>query len=333
MIIMKPSTISPTAKTKYLLALGGILLLVLGIASLFVGKYPLSLEKLFAGDVLQWRVFLTLRVSRTLVGIIGGVALGIAGFVYQTVFRNPLASPDIIGVSSGASAGAAAGILFLSGAAAVMLSAFAGALLAVVLSLAISGLDRNGKNSSIVLAGIAVHAIAQTVLMCLKLTADPERELASIEYWIMGSLNGINAYSIGGNLILCILCMAVLFILHRQVILLSAEEGEARMLGVNVRILRVVILIIATLSVASVVSLTGLISFVGLLAPHGARLLTKSNRIATMTLSGLMGGVLLCGADILARSVAATELPVSIFTSLLGAPFLIFLILRGRRLQ
>jgi iron complex transport system permease protein len=147
----------------------------------------------------------------------------------------------------------------------------------------------------------------------------------------MGSLSGISAYSIGGNLILCVLCMIVLLILHRQVILLSAEEGEARMLGVNVQFLRVLILIVATLSVAAVVSLTGLISFVGLLAPHGARLLTKNNRLGTMTLSGLLGGILLIGADILARSVAATELPVSIFTSLLGAPFLIFLILRGRR--
>ena len=328
---MKPSITSPTWKTKYACLLGAVLLIALGCASLFVGKYPLSLDKLFAGDALQLRVFLTLRVSRTVVGIIGGIALGVAGFVYQTVFRNPLASPDIIGVSSGASAGAAAGILFLSGAAAVTVCAFAGALLAVALSLALSGLDRSGKNGTIVLAGIAVHAIAQTVLMALKLTADPEKELASIEYWIMGSLNGISAYSIGGNLILCLICIIALLILHRQVILLSAEEGEARMLGVNVTVLRGIVLVIATLSVAAVVSLTGLISFVGLLAPHGARLLTGNNRPGTMVLSGLMGGVLLCGADILARSAAATELPVSIFTSLLGAPFLIFLIIRGRR--
>ena len=307
------------------------MLVALAVASLLVGKYPLSLEKLLAGDAMQWRVFLSLRLSRTVVGAIGGFALGAAGFVYQTVFRNPLASPDIIGVSSGASAGAAAGILFLSGTAAVTLSAFAGALLAVVFALALSGLDRSGRNSTIVLAGIAVHALAQTALMALKLTADPERELASIEYWIMGSLNGISAYSIAGNLILCVICMAVLFLLHRQVILLSAEEGEARMLGVNVGRLRLAVLLIATLAVSSVVSLTGLISFVGLLAPHGARLLTRQNRISTMFLSGLLGGILLCGADLLARSAAATELPVSIFTSMLGAPFLIFLIVRGRK--
>lgn len=305
--------------------------MVLAVAGLFVGKYPLSMQQLLAGDAMQWRVFLTLRCSRTLVGVIGGFALGVSGFVYQTVFGNPLASPDIIGVSSGASAGAAAGILFLSGAAAVTASAFAGALLAVVLALTLSSLNRSGKSSTIVLAGIAVHSLAQTVLMCLKLTADPERELASIEYWMMGSLNGVSIHSISGNLILCVLCMGVLFLLHRQIILLSAEEGEARMLGVRVAQLRLLVLMVATLSVSSVVSLTGLISFVGLLAPHGARLLTGQNRMGTMLLGGLLGGILLCGADILARSVASTELPVSIFTSVLGAPFLIFLIVQGRQ--
>lgn len=328
---MRLSTTSLTAKTKALCAAGATLLVALAVVSLAVGKYPLSVEKLFAGDGMQWRVFLTLRMSRTVVGILGGFALGVAGFVYQTVFRNPLASPDIIGVSSGASAGAAAGILFLSGAAAVTLSAFAGALLAVVFALALSSLDRSGKGGTIVLAGIAVHSLAQTALMALKLAADPERELASIEYWIMGGLNGINLFSIAGNLLLCGFCLVFLFLLHRQIILLSAEEGEARMLGVNVGKLRLFVLMIATLVVSSVVSLTGLISFVGLLAPHVSRLLTRTNRIGTMFLSGLMGGILLCGADILARSVAATELPVSIFTSILGAPFLIFLIVRGRK--
>ena len=328
---MKPSISSPTVKSKTFCTAGVILLITLAVASLFVGKYPLALDQLLNGNEMHWKVFITLRCSRTVVGVIGGFALGIAGFIYQTVFRNSLASPDIIGVSSGASAGAAAGILFLSGTMTVTLSAFAGALLAVILALTLASIDRSAKNSTIVLSGIAVHSLAQTVLMCLKLTADPERELASIEYWIMGSLNGISLYSIGYNLILCVICMAVLFMLHRQVILLSTEEGEAKMLGVNVSQLRLIVLLIATLVVASVVSLTGLISFVGLLAPHGARMLTKDNRVGTMLLSGLLGGILLCGADILARSAAATELPVSIFTSLLGVPFLVYLIVRGRK--
>ena len=328
---MKHSMASATRRTEYCCITCALVLLALAAVSLLTGKYPLSPEKLLAGDEMHLQVFLTLRCSRTIVALIGGIAMGVTGFVYQTVFRNPLASPDIIGVSSGASAGAAAGILFLSGTFATTISAFAGALLAVILALGLSSLDRGGKNSTIVLAGIAVHSLAQTVLMYLKLTADPERELAAIEYWIMGSLSGISLHSIAGSLILCLVCIIALFALHRQVILLSTEEGEARMLGVNTGALRLAVLLIATLALASVVSLTGLVSFVGLLAPHGARMLCKNNRRGVMLLSGLLGGCLLCGADILARCVTASELPVSIFTSLLGAPFLIWLIVRERR--
>lgn len=330
---MRPSTASLTARRDpvWLSAAAGLLLAALALCSLFVGKYPLSPEKLLAGDPLQLRVFWTLRFSRTLMGVLGGFCLGTAGFVYQTVLRNPLASPDVIGVSSGASAGAAAGILFCSGTGAVTASAFAGALGGTAVVLGLSSLDRSGKNSTVVLSGIAVHALAQTALMCLKLTADPERELASIEYWIMGSLNGVSLGAIVWNLPLCLGSLLALFLLHRQIVLLSVEEGEARMLGVHVSRLRLLVILTAALTVSSVVSLTGLISFIGLLAPHGARLLTGQNRASTMWLSGLLGGVLLCGADLLARSVAAVELPVSIFTSLLGAPFLIWLVGRERR--
>jgi len=306
-------------------------LIVVAILSLFIGKYPLSWMGLKEKDPMMLKVFWTLRFPRMLMGVFGGLCLGITGFVFQTIFRNPLASPDIIGVSSGASAGAALGILFFSGALATNLCAFLGALLAVIVALGLSMLDKGSKNSTIVLSGIAVHALAQTLLMCLKLLADPEKELASIEYWIMGSLNGISLHAISIHLIIISLCLVVLFFLHRQVILLSAEESEAKMLGVSIGKMRLAILLVATLAVASTISLTGLISFVGLLAPHIARLLTKDNRIHTMFLSGLLGSILLCLADLLSRSVGSHELPVSIFTSLLGAPFLIYLIFKDRR--
>lgn len=328
---MKHSRQPGAARTGIYCAAGAIALIALVCASLFAGRYPLTLRGLLSGDSMQLRVFWTLRFSRTALGAAGGFALGVSGYVYQLVFRNPLASPDIIGVSSGASAGAAAGILLFSGAAAATALSFAGALLAMGLSLALSALDRSGKSGTVVLAGVAVHSLAQTALMCLKLSADPERELASIEYWMMGSLNGVSGFSMGGNLVLCLLCAGVLFLLHRQLLLLSADVGEARMLGVRVGWLRFFALGAATLAVSCVISLCGLISFVGMLAPHGARLLIRRNRPGTMLLSGILGGVLLCGADILARCASSTELPVSIFTSLLGAPFLVWLLVRGRR--
>ena len=290
-------------KATITIILGAVILAALSIFSFFVGRYPLTLNGLLQGDDMQWRVFLTLRASRGIIGCIGGFVLGIAGFVYQTVFKNPLASPDIIGVSSGASAGAAFGILFLSG-------------------------TMSGK--SIVLAGIAVHSLAQTALVCLKLTADPEKQLASIEYWIMGSLNGISIYSIGSNVILCAVCLLIMFLLYRQIIMLSLDDAEGKMLGVNVNQIRMLVLLIATLATSSVISMTGLISFISLLAPHGARMLLKNNRLSTMLLSGLIGGCLLNFGDILARSVCSTELPVSIFTSIVGAPFLIYLCIRRK---
>lgn len=332
---MRHFTASPTTdkqhtKILFLCITAFVLFSTLAVISLFVGKYPLTLSGILNGEDIQRQVFLQLRLSRTIMGICGGFLLGITGFVFQTVFRNALASPDIIGVSSGASVGAAFGILFFTGTFSVTLSAFAGALLTVMISLALSRLDRNSRNATIVLAGIAIQALAQMVLMFLKLTADPEKELASIEYWMMGSLSGISLTNIRSNLLIGVLCAAVLFLLHRQVLLLSTEESEARMLGVSVGEMRCLVLLISTIAVATVISLTGLISFIGLLAPHIARLLTRENRQSTLLLSGFVGGILLCSADILARSVASTELPVSIFTSLLGAPFLIYLLMGGK---
>lgn len=320
-------------KIKFTLIVGTVILTVLTIFSFFVGRYPLTLSGIISGDPRQWQVFVTLRASRGIVGCIGGFVLGVAGFVFQTVFRNPLASPDIIGVSSGASAGAAFGILFLSGSMAVTASAFAGALGSVVLALMLASLTAGQDGRGIVLAGIAVHSLAQTTLIFLKLLADPEKQLASIEYWIMGSLNGISLYSIGGNIALCLICLVGMFLLYRQILLLSLDDQEGRLLGVNVTQIRLIVLLIATLAASSVISMTGLISFISLLAPHGARLLFKNNRLSTMLFSGLLGGCLLTLGDIFARSIASTELPVSIFTSLLGAPFLIYLCIRRKPLQ
>ncbi|MBQ5709172.1 MAG: iron ABC transporter permease [Anaerotignum sp.] len=320
-----------SSKIKNIIFLMTLVLLAELVLSLFVGKYPLSFEGLMAGEEQAMRVFMTLRLPRTCMAVLAGFGLGVAGMVYQTVFRNPLASPDIIGVSSGASAGAAFAILFLTGSAfAVMGSAFLGSMIAVALVLALTSIAPEKGNASIVLAGIAIHSLAQTILMVLKLSADPEKELASIEYWIMGSLNGITLDKLPVPFVLSVLCMIALFLLHRQVLLLSVEESEAALLGVSVEKMRLCILLLATLVVAATVSVTGIISFVGLLAPHCARLLTKDNRIHSLWLSGLLGGSILCMADILARSLVASELPVSVFTSLLGAPFLIWLLLRRR---
>lgn len=297
-------------------------------ASLAVGRYPIDWAQL-AADGMDWRVFLTLRVPRTCMALFAGFALGVAGSVYQAVFQNPLAAPDIIGVSSGASVGAAAAILLFGGGVALTaLLAFAGGMAAVLIVLALAGFARRQGVTGIVLAGIAVNALTQSLLMLMKLTADPERQLAAIEFWTMGSFADVTLQKLSGVLPLALPGLLGLFLLHRQILLLGLGEDEARMLGVPVGVMRRVVLLLATLVTGAVVSVTGLISFIGLLAPHIARLLTRSSRFSTTILSGLVGGALLLCADILARSIGSSEVPVSIITSLIGAPFLFWLMCR-----
>lgn len=299
--------------------------------SLTVGKFPLSFSELFSGNEQQISVFLTLRLPRTLAAVTAGAVLAVAGTVYQTVFKNPLAAPDIIGVASGASSGAAFSILFFSSAAfATTLGAFAGGMLAVSVSLIICRAVKSKSTSSIVLAGIAVNAFFQMILMWLKLSADPEKQLASIEYWIMGSLNATTLSKLVPVIIVSLVCLVLIFLFNRQIALLSYNSEEAQMLGVPVREMRALVLVISTLAVSSVISMTGLISFAGLIAPHIARMLTKTNRRPGMFCSALVGALLMLIADIAARSVGQSELPISIFTSLIGAPFLVFLLVRKK---
>lgn len=309
-----------------------LLLLAVLVWSVITGQYPLTLKSLLSGDTMSIMVFKRLRLPRALMGVIGGFGLSISGYIYQLIFKNPLASPDIVGVSSGASAGAALAIVAVSTSVPVIsISAFIGAVTALIITLLTAYLVPGRNSYTIVLAGIAIHSVAQTILMFLKLAADPEKQLASIEYWIMGSLNGISRDSLAIPFLTTLAGFIIMAMLYRQVLILSTSEEEAVSLGVNVAILRFIILMLATLIVSSIICVTGLISFIGLIAPHIARLLTKRNDIFTYITSGFTGAILLTLADILARSVSTSELPVSIFTSLLGAPLLIILLIRANK--
>lgn len=281
-----------------------LLLLAVLVWSVITGQYPLTLKSLLSGDTMSIMVFKRLRLPRALMGVIGGFGLSISGYIYQLIFKNPLASPDIVGVSSGASAGAALAIVAVSASVPVIsISAFIGAVTALIITLLTAYLVPGRNSYTIVLAGIAIHSVAQTILMFLKLAADPEKQLASIEYWIMGSLNGISRDSLAIPFFTTLAGFIVIALLYRQVLILSTSEEEAVSLGVNVTSLRFIILMLATLIVSSIICVTGLISFIGLIAPHIARLLTKRNDIFTYITSGFTGAILLTLADILGQEV------------------------------
>lgn len=323
--------------TKLLFLLTGILLAAVFLLSFCVGKYPLTLGDIGAiltgGEVkeLTRKVFFTLRLPRTLMGLMAGAGLGTAGAVYQMIFKNPLASPDIIGVSPGANLGAAVAIVAAGGAALnIAVGAFAGGLLAVGFVIFLVKATRANTTATYVLAGIVISAASKALIMMLKYFADSESRLAAVEYWTMGSFAGVTLDKVVSILPFFLLGIVGLFLLHRQVELLSLNEEECRMLGVRLQQVRLVVLLLSTLLVASVICVTGLISFVGLVAPHIARLMLRRNNTATIWMSAMVGSVVLIVSDLLARSLTAAELPISILTTFIGIPVLVYFMCKRR---
>lgn len=304
------------------------------LISLCIGKYPLTLAGIISGEGSSRSVFLILRLSRTLMALLAGFGLAFAGYAYQSILKNPIASPEVIGVSSGACVGAAVSIVYCGGAViTTAVLSFFGGMCAVLLCFALAGFARNVKIASIVVAGIAINSLSQAILMLIKTAADPLNQLASIEFWTMGSLSAITASKILPVVPVILLGVVLLFKLHRQIALLSLEADSAQMLGATVVRLRFCLLIIATAVVSSVVCVCGLISFVGLIAPHLARLIFRNQHQNTLLFSGLIGGILMIFADCVARSIGTNELPISVVTSIIGFPFLVALVLRGEKIS
>lgn len=323
-------------RNKYFL-FAGLLVVAAFAVSICAGRYPLSGKEivtiLSGGEisVIKRDVFFALRLPRSLMALIAGAGLGMAGSVFQLTFKNPLASPDIIGVSSGANLGAALAIvLFGYGTVPVVSFAFLGGLLVVFLVMALAQTTGHGDTMTYILSGIIMKAVSEAFIMLLKYFADPEKELAAIEFWSMGSLGNITASKLTAVFPVFLAGFAGLILMRRQIALLGLEEDESRMLGVRVKLVRLIVLGFATLTVASVVCLTGLISFVGLIAPHIARLAIKRISFAWCLFSSLSGAFILLVSDCAARSITGSEIPVSILTTFIGVPVLVWF-MRKRR--
>ena len=311
--------------------LTGLLVVIAFTVSLRVGRYPLSLGDItaviFGGDVqpLSRAVFLTLRFPRTLMALLAGAGLGLAGSVFQLVFKNPLASPDIVGAASGANLGAALAIVVFGQTASLMaFSAFLGCMLVVFLVIALAKLSRNNSTVTFILAGIIMKAVSDALIMILKFFADPERELAAIEYWAMGSLGVITSAKVFAIMPFFLAGFAGLVLMRRHITVLGLEDDESRALGMRVKHVRVAVLAFASLTVASIICQTGLIVFIGLIAPHVARLALKRISFAWCLLSAMTGALIMLIADCLARSLSGFEIPISILTTFIGVPVLLY---------
>lgn len=326
-----------TKREKSVAAFLVVLIVALFFISLFVGEYSISPTEikaiLFGGEVsdIKRQAFLRLRLPRTIMVVLAGFGLSLAGSVFQTVFRNPLAAQDIIGVTGGANLGAAVSIILFGTTSFVLpLSAFAGGLIAVGLLVLLVHFTGGRNISTYLLAGILIKSIAEAGIMTLKFFADPEKELAAIEYWAMGSFSNITSTKLLGILPFFVVGMLGLLLLRRQIYLLAISDDESRSLGVRVDVMRMAILGCATLVVASVICVTGLIRFIGLTAPHIARLIMKKDDFFTTLLAGMVGTVILLASDCVVRSIHTATIPISIITTLVGAPFLAFYLFRQR---
>ena len=279
-------------------------------------------------EMVLWK----LRAPRIIMALLVGAGLSVSGCAFQSLFANPLATPDTLGVASGSAFGAALGILLGLGLAGMQLMSFAMGVLAVALTW-LAGSGRRSGLSSVVLAGIMIGSLFTALVSLVKFTADAETQLPSITYWLMGGLDKANYKTLLFGAPIIIAGIALLYLLRWRMNLLPLGEDEARAAGINIRRLRIVTVICATAMTAACVSMCGQVGWIGLLVPHMCRMKFGSNHMALLPASVSLGAVFMVTVDTIARSVSAEEIPVSILTAIVGAPFFIVLMRKSRGWQ
>lgn len=315
------------------IVLAGVILL-----SCCIGRYELSISDILGilmgkgGNLMDEKLFLQIRLPRTFFVVLSGGALALAGMVYQSVFQNPLVSPDVLGVSSGCSVGGIIGILMFGHSIVIsQFLTFGLGLLAVAAAMLLASCMGGNKRYLMIIAGIIVGALANSVIVLLKYMADPNRDLPAIEYWLMGSFQNADWDSVLRIFPIAVLSVVILFLYRWKMKVLILGDEEADSLGVSPHIVRNISLICATILVAVVVSEAGVVAWIGLIAPHLIRMFCGEDYIKNFFPCILLGGILLLAADICSRSIAAAEIPVSIFTSFFGAAVLTIFLVKGRK--
>ncbi|WP_386697407.1 FecCD family ABC transporter permease [Lonepinella sp. MS14436] len=315
------------------------LLLVGILISLSVGRMSISLENVVATllgnntNEIENNVILILRLPRIFTALLVGAGLAIAGVTYQGVFKNPLVSPDLLGVSGGACIGASIAILLGLGAFSIQSFAFVGGIIAVTLTMLVPILMRRDSMIILVLAGIIVGGFMGASLGLIKYLADPETQLADIVYWSLGSLTKSNFKNLLAFSPIMILTAFVLFLLRWRINLLSLGEQQAKLIGVNIKMERNLMILCSTLLTASAVCLSGTIGWIGLVIPHLARLLIGDDNIKTLPLAALIGAIFLLLIDTLARNLYTEEIPLGILTGFIGAPFFAWVLVKQRMVK
>ena len=321
-------------------------LAIIGAVSLTVGTYELSIQDILevlaakAGLAVEpsnekaVTVLAVIRLPRIVIAALAGAALAVSGAAYQGIFKNPMVSPDILGVSAGAGAGAALALLLGLSSLAVHAMSFLFGVVAVAVVMAIARSFGKSGNAIVVmiLAGTVISSVFTAVTSLLKYVADPDDQLPQITYWLMGSFarsgNDANVWTmalallVGGGVLLAV---------RWRINVMSFGDDEARAMGVNVNATRAVVIAAATLLTSITVCMCGSVGWVGLIIPHITRLVTGPNYRSLMPISMLGGACFMVVVDDIARIAVPGELPISVLTALIGAPLFLFLLARGRK--
>lgn len=318
---------------KWQIALMWLLPIVVAIVSLGIGRFyvdPYTIVKILTSQVfpidqtwtnMEETVVMNVRFPRIILALLIGGGLAMAGASFQGMFGNPLVSPDILGVSAGAGFGASLGILFFGQGIEAQLIALVFGLLAILFTFFVAGKKKSAAIYMFVLAGVITSALFNALISLTKFVADPEEKLPAITYWLMGSL-GTATYRdlyIAGPIILA--GMFVLYVLRWRLNLLTLPEDEAKSMGIPVTALKWAVIAGSTIITAATVAAAGIVGWVGLIIPHVARMFVGNNNQYVLPVSLAIGSMYLLLIDDLARSLTATEIPLSILTAIIGAPF------------
>ena len=316
-----------------------ILPAVAGLAALCLGRYPVPLGDVFAaitdvftgGETVAALTKMTLwnlRLPRILLAALAGAGLSCAGCAFQSLFANPLATPDTLGVASGACFGAARGLLL----GLPLLGVQSMAMVMGAVAVALTWLGSTGKHrgmSTVVLSGIMMGSLFTALVSLVKFMADEESQLPAITYWLMGGLHNAAYKALLPGAIPIVAGIFVLWLLRWRLNLLPLSEDEARASGVSIGRLRAVTVVCATAITAACVALCGQVGWVGLLVPHICRMKFGSNHLSLLPAAIGTGAAFLIAVDTVARSISAQEIPISILTAIIGAPFFILLMRRN----
>lgn len=330
--------IDEESKARICIAISVVAFVAAFISALTIGRFHLSLEDVLGyltGSIdtssNKYKVIHDLRLPRTIVAALVGVALSLSGVLYQETFQNKLISPDFLGVTSGASVGAALAILCGLSAYLVSATAFVAGIVTVALTLSLSKAFQGRSPTILLLSGIIIGGLMGSLLSIIKYLADPESTLATITFWLMGSCESSTMEDVAILLPVVGVCTAVLLLIRWRINLVALGREEAQTKGLNYALYRNGIIAMATAMTASAVSIVGSVGWVGLVIPHMVRISVGRNMARTIPLAISFGATFMVIVDVLSRSFTDSEIPLSAITGLFGTVIFVAIIILRRR--